>query len=447
MKLRNKINLSTVVLFICLLIVMNLSVYHLFSSLILNSESDLAKSEAMRIATGLNESIGVVPPEDLLRAYVPIDGMIRIVKEDGTGLSPVTSPSEKELVKEDYQFYNEERNDRIDYGNQTYSFNSTPIIWSDGQVANLQLTKSLHTAIENLRILRIVLMTVTIIAMIPVIISSRLLSNLITRPITNMIETMSEIQKSGQFKHIRLEGKSKDELTDMGHTFNRMIDLLASNFKKQEDFVSNASHELKTPLTVIESYASLLKRRGKNDPDLFDESIESIHSEAIRMREMTEQLLLLAKHNEEMNINMTTIDAVELVKQSIQSFQKAYNREIVLENTSTINVQTDAEKLRQLLFIILDNARKYSDAVITVNIGNTSQEAYIRITDRGIGIPQEDLTKVFDRFFRVDQARSRKQGGTGLGLALAKEIADAIGVRLKIDSLEGVGTTVTINID
>ena len=131
---------------------------------------------------------------------------------------------------------------------------------------------------EMLAVLRIVLIAVTIIAMIPVLISSTILSNFIARPIRWMINTMKEIQTSGQFKRLSLEEKSKDELVEMGKTFNHMIDLLQANFEKQEQFVSNASHELKTPLTVIESYASLLKRKGWQRPDLFDESIEAIHS-------------------------------------------------------------------------------------------------------------------------------------------------------------------------
>src|SRR5690606_27645171 len=99
------------------------------------------------------------------------------------------------------------------------------------------------------------------------------------------------------FVRLELERQSRDELTAMGDTFNEMISLLERNYAKQEQFISNASHELKTPLTVIESYASLLKRRGQERPELFMESVDAIHSEAVRMKVMTEQLLLLANPN------------------------------------------------------------------------------------------------------------------------------------------------------
>ena len=109
-----------------------------------------------------------------------------------------------------------------------------------------------------------------------------------------------------------------------------------------------------------------------------------------------------------------------------------------------MKVTSDVQKLKQLLFIFLDNARKYSDEYISVYIGKTSDEPYLRIEDRGIGIPKEDLPKVFDRFYRVDKARTRKQGGSGLGLSMANEIADALDIRIEMDSLEGRGTTVTL---
>lgn len=442
MKLRNRINLYTVVLFIGILLVMNLCIYYLFSRLLIDSEMQQNHEEAERIIQGINKSIGQVDSADLVRAYVPVDGMIRIVKKDQTSSLTVTSPSQQSLSGMGTHFYMEESKEQIQYKQQPYSFVSIPIIWSDGEVVNLQVTESIHEVVDNLHILTIVLFIVTLIAMIPVIIASRVLSNLITTPITSMIDTMTEIRKSGEHKQIEMHRKAKDELDEMANTFNHMIDSLKTNADKQEQFVSNASHELKTPLTVIESYASLLKRRGKTDATLFDESIEAIHSEAIRMREMTEQLLLLAQPNKKWTTDFETINLTALVQQSVTSFQKAFNRDIHLHIENELNILTDKQKLNQLLYIFLDNARKYSEKPITVTIEQKQEKACILIFDQGIGIPKEDLPKVFDRFYRVDRARSRKTGGTGLGLSLAKELADAIGVEIELDSIEGVGTTV-----
>ncbi|KAA9012672.1 sensor histidine kinase [Niallia endozanthoxylica] len=445
MKLRQKINFSTTFLFIGLFVLINLSIYFVFSYLILEGEQEQAEAEAEKIVDGINESLGAIKTDELLRAYVPIDGMIQIVSSDHKPLSLVITPSEKELINREVQFFEKEIRQKITYKNNTYLFQSIPTIGTDGQIVNLQIMKNIQNAVNNLAILRIVLLSVTIIAMIPLVISSRLLSNVITNPITSLIETMTEIRKKGRFKRIQLESRSRDELYEMGETFNHMMDLLEANFEKQDQFVANASHELRTPLTVIESYASLMKRRGLQEPDIFHESIEAIHSEAVRMKDMVEQLLLLAKHNEEWTIQFERIDLGEHVRQTTKAFESAYRREIQFhQQQDGINAFSDQQKLKQLIYIILDNAKKYSEDVITVEVGQKEGVPFIQIADKGVGIPKEDLNKVFDRFYRVDKARSRKMGGTGLGLSLAKEIADAMNVRLTIDSVEGIGTTVKI---
>ncbi|MED3995549.1 HAMP domain-containing sensor histidine kinase [Peribacillus frigoritolerans] len=444
MRLRKKINLYTAVLFIFLLLLMNVSIYFVFSNLMMVNEMNRAKAETGKIAFDVSENVNNISPNDLLRAYLPIDGMIGIVIEGQRKGTAVTSNSEKQLSNRNSSFYPGEKSEIITYQQKKYVFVSNPIVWGDGSVVNLQITKSMSATEEMLAVLRIVLIAVTIIAMIPVLISSTILSNFIARPIRSMIDTMKEIQTSGQFKRLSLEEKSKDELVEMGKTFNHMIDLLQANFEKQEQFVSNASHELKTPLTVIESYASLLKRKGLERPDLFDESIEAIHSEAIRMREMTEQMLLLAKHQEKWNIEKENVNLTDIMAELAKVYKNAYNRTVEIYSGDAIEAVTDVQKLKQLLFIFLDNARKYSDELIFVYIGQTGNEAYIRIEDRGDGIPKAELPKVFDRFYRVDKARNRKQGGSGLGLSVAKEIADAIDVRIEMDSLEGRGTIVTL---
>ncbi|NWQ41309.1 HAMP domain-containing histidine kinase [Bacillus sp. EB106-08-02-XG196] len=446
MKLRNKINLYTAFLFALLLLILNITVYYTFSTLLLDSELNTAHKEMKNISDNFGESLGKIPSDSLLRSYVPVNGMIEIVTEDNNNPPAFTSADEQNLSKRKSVFYRSEVSKTIEYQERSYTFESMPIIMQDGSVANLQIIKSMETATEILSILRLVLILVTLLALIPVIISSRLLSNFITKPVTSMIKTMTEIRKSGTFKTIKLEGKSKDELFQMGQTFNHMIDLLEMNFEKQEQFVSNASHELKTPLTIIESYASLLKRRGLTEPELFTESIEAIHSEALRMKEMTEQLLMLARHHEQWNIELNQVNLNQLIDQTVNAFKNAYKREIKFEalNEASIFIESDDKKLKQLLFIFLDNARKYSDDMISVELGKENDKIYIKIIDRGIGIIESELPKVFDRFYRVDKARSRKQGGSGLGLSLAKEIADAIGIGVQLDSAAGIGTTATL---
>ncbi|MBH5320452.1 HAMP domain-containing histidine kinase [Paenibacillus sp. GSMTC-2017] len=450
MKLKSKIHFYSSILFAVMLILMNVSIYLLFSRLSIDSQLKQTEAQGVSIAEKIRKSAGKVEEGQLIRAYVPVDGMVRIARQGSAAkpkkdMSTVTSPSEISLSQLAVNYSATKQVFVLEYEGRSYASTSIPVIWSTGEVVNIQLTESLNPTMEHLKVLRMVLAVVTAIALVPVVLSSRLLAQLIMRPISAMTATMKDIKRSGRFKRLAQEGQSKDELFEMGETFNDMIELLESNFEKQKRFISDASHELKTPLTVIESYAHLLLRRGKERPELFDESLHAIHSEAVRMKEMTEQLLMLAKHQEQWNVVIKNVVLNELAMESAKAITRAYGREVAVEAPlEQIIASTDENKLKQLLFIFLDNARKYSEQSITLIVTSSGNERMIAIKDRGIGIPKEDLPKVFDRFYRVDEARTRQGGGAGLGLSLAKEISDAIGARITLDSVQGIGTTITI---
>lgn len=479
MRLGSKIHLYSSVLFAVLLIIINVSVYTAFSQQIVQHEVQRAEAEGYKAAASMRDAAEMIPAEDLLRSFVPVSGMIRIVREQGVEPAPVTTLSEAALSDWRQAYSTTSMMQMHDFQGKRYISVSVPVIWTNGEIMNVQFTESMEATMDTLNMLRMVLIVITVISLIPVLLSGRLLSRLIMRPIEIMTRTMHDIRRSGRFRRLDLQEKSGDELMDMGHTFNAMIDLLESNYEKQQQFVSNASHELKTPLTIIESYASLLKRRGAEHPELLEESVDAIHSEAIRMKELTEQLLMLASPKEQWKLEMQVIDLEELSREAARAFSKAYRREVSVEQhlyqtsdegqfvtsdgtdaaaeqiwlenqvgdkpeEQPIVGYTDERKLRQLLFIFLDNARKYSEESIVITVGLRGEEAYIRVVDRGIGIPKKDLPRVFDRFYRVDEARNRKSGGSGLGLALGAQIAEALGVRLELDSVEGLGTTVTV---
>lgn len=447
MKLRNKIHLYTSVVFAALLIVMNVSIYLLFSTMSTDSALKQAEAEAAAVAEGLRLAAGALPEAELLRAYVPVDGMLRLVAPDGDSRAAVTSPSEQALNRLPEVYRETKTVEAIRFEERSYALASVPVIWADGSVLNVEVTESMEAVMDRLAVLRLVLLLVTAAALIPVVLSGRLLGSLIMRPISDMTATMRDIQRSGAFKRLEQDGRSKDELYAMGETFNGMMELLENNFERQKQFVSNASHELRTPLTVIESYSSLLLRRGKDRPELYEESLQAIHSEAVRLKGMTEQLLLLAKHGEQWNVSISATDLTALAEESARAFRRAYDREVqVIAPDRPVQALTDEQKLKQLLYILLDNARKYSDGAISVTVGEAGSSRTISVQDRGIGIPKAELDKVFDRFYRVDEARSRQGGGAGLGLSLAREIADAIGARIELESVEGLGTTARITL-
>jgi len=452
MKLRSKIHLYSTVLFAMLLLAASVTVYLVFSRLTIQRELDQLSGETIQAAEAIRKTSGEPALKELLRAYVPLNGMIRIVEEQGPGHGlMVTSSGETELSKLTAVYDSRKKTERITIDEKSYGAVSIPVIAADGSVINVQAVENMEELVQLLRILKIVLVFVSAIVLIPVIISSGVLGSVIMKPISAMTKTMQDIAGSGKFMRIKQEGRSKDELYAMGETFNEMIALLESNFTKQEQFVSNASHELKTPLTIIASYASLLKRRGMDRPDLFLESVEAIHSESQRMKDLTDQLLLLARPHQEWKLHFVQAELLPLAEQAAAAFRRAYGRTLELQAPDGLPIYayTDVDKLKQLLFILLDNARKYSTETITIRIEPKGSRSLIQVIDRGIGIPEEDLPYVFDRFYRVDKSRSKGEeitGGSGLGLSLALEISKAIGAKLELMSIEGKGTTAEIQL-
>ncbi|WNS79931.1 HAMP domain-containing sensor histidine kinase [Domibacillus sp. DTU_2020_1001157_1_SI_ALB_TIR_016] len=441
MKLKNKIHLGTSVLLVVIVILMNTAVYFAASFMLREADVERAAADAAQIAGGVSSPAESITSSDLLRAYAPANGMVRVILPDGTVDGVAVSPDAAGLRERAAAFTKGENREIIrDDKGSSYARVALPVIWRGGEVASLELWEDLQATERILTILRGVLFAALLIAVIPAVISARVLGAIISNPVEQMTETMRRIRKSGTHERIETNGSRHDELQDMALTFNDMMNLLEENYRKQEAFVQNASHELKTPLTVVESYARLLKRRGKDHPDLFDESVEAIYEEALRMKELTQQLLALARRDETWNVKMETIDMAVFVRETADSFQRAYKRRVNVRVKETCRVKTDRAKLRQLLFIFLDNARKYSEKEICIEV----EKQEIRVIDQGMGIPASDLLKVFDRFYRVDKARTRKTGGFGLGLSLAKELADALGIILRIESEEGRGTIVIL---
>ncbi|WP_054027351.1 sensor histidine kinase [Bacillus sp. FJAT-28004] len=452
MKLRSKIYLYSSVLFAGLLIAANVSVYFVFYKVTINRELGQLAAETTQAADVIRTSDNRLTTVELLRAYVPLDGMINVITEANPGNEPmVTSASETELSLRKPVFYSERQVEWISIEGKSYGFVSIPVLASDGGVVNVQVVQNMEEQIALLRLLRLVLVVVSAAVVVIALLSSGLLGSLIMRPIAAMTGTMKEVARSGRFVKLEQNGRSKDELMQMGETFNEMIGLLENSFARQEMFVAGASHELKTPLTIIESYSSLLKRRGLDRPDLFLESVEAIHSEAVRMKGMTEQLLLLAIPHRQWKLAMETMDLLPFAEQAVSSFRRAYNREVVVQDFAgaPVTIMTDADKLKQLLFILLDNARKYSSGTIFVQIDvDTNGAGCIRVVDSGIGISQEELPHVFEQFYRVDEARNRGTetvGGAGLGLSLAKEITFALGAHISLESVEGKGTSAVVS--
>lgn len=420
----------------------NISGYFLFKKMAYDTEFSQLRIHSEGMTSSFSKMTVQTDPSTVVRAHMPEDGMIRVFNAQGEQLS--FGESEIGLKNFTPTFNEGAYYAKGKFEGVPIITLRLPIIWSNGEVVELQVTHRLQDMAHNLTTLKIVLAGVTLVAMIPILISSIALSRILLQPIKRITDTMSQSRLAGTYEKIHLPEKGNDEMTEMALTFNKMMAQLEQNFIQQEEFVSNASHELKTPLTVVESYARLLSRRGFENQAVAKEAVDAILSESVRMKEMIEQLLQLARHQEELVFNFVESDLYEQVEKTVQPMRQAYTREFVFEGTQPSPVVIDEEKFRQLLFILLDNARKYSEEAIRITMAENEDAYTMSIIDYGNGIPEDALPHLFTRFYRVEEDRSRKTGGTGLGLAIAKELADGLGIQLKVESISGMGTTIRL---
>jgi len=224
--------------------------------------------------------------------------------------------------------------------------------------------------------------------------------------------------------------------------------------KMQIEFVANVSHELKTPLASVKAYAETLITCVEEETEVSKEFLEIIVSEADRMNRLVTELSYLTS-DDYMKVQMNTSenDLPLLIKTSIKKIDMSAKRKALTVNQMfaenlRLSVEMDRDRIEQVIMNILGNAIHYTEEKgrIDVDIIQGQNCVQIVISDNGVGIPEEDLAHVFERFYRVDKARTGNTGGTGLGLAISKQIVDAHGGTIGIESKVGRGTTVTVNL-
>jgi len=221
----------------------------------------------------------------------------------------------------------------------------------------------------------------------------------------------------------------------------------------RREFVANVSHELRTPITSIKSYTETLLDGAAEDPETTDRFLNVINSEADRMTRLVKDLLQLSRlDNEQMSWKIEKVSLKDIVKSIVNRMQLEAGRKNQKLESFVIgeipDISADKDRIEQVMVNIINNALKYTpdNGQITVYVGKLINDVYVKVTDTGIGIPNESLDRVFERFYRVDKARSRDLGGTGLGLAIAKEIIEAHGGTINITSEAAKGTEVTVRL-
>lgn len=277
-----------------------------------------------------------------------------------------------------------------------------------------------------------------------------IISQTFTRPIQRLTSAMNDI-RSDLTSDLRLEEDDRaGELAEVARSYNNMVDLMQKNIENQKEFVEDVSHELRTPVAVVEGYLTLLNRWGKEDPEVMEESISASLQEMKRMKTLINEMLTLSRAQQvDLAVQDEIVDASELVKQTQANFSLLYQDfsfPLDIDTDEPALVKVGRDHLEQILVIVTENAVKYSTdrPEVRFNVAVERNIVEIMIQDFGLGIAQEDQKKIFNRFYRVDKARSRERGGTGLGLSIAYNLVTGYGGSIQLDSVLDQGTNFRI---
>ena len=289
---------------------------------------------------------------------------------------------------------------------------------------------------------------IAVIAVVMVLLA--LIEKRINRPYKRAYKIVEDVANGHTDKRIPVSGS--DELRSFAKNFNTIMDKATVLDETRQEFVSNVSHELKTPITSIKILADSLNTQEDVPVELYREFMQDITNEIDRESKIIEDLLSLVKMDKPaavMNISSVNLnELMEIVLKRLKPIAQKKNVELLFESFRPVVAEVDEVKFTQVISNLVENAIKYNvnDGWVHVSLNADYQYFYVRVEDSGIGIPEESQDLVFDRFYRVDKARSRETGGTGLGLAIVQRIVLLHHGTIKLHSEEGTGTTFTVRI-
>ncbi len=321
---------------------------------------------------------------------------------------------------------------------------------SRGRNGVLLYVSRIQGMVDSLRTVQRQLYTVFVFTAAAALILALILSRVLTTPIVNLSRTM---RKMGQGDlSVRVPEKGSGELRQLAENYNMMASQLENLDKSRNQFVSNASHELKTPLATMKIMLETMIYEPEMPSELRQEFMQDMNHEIDRLTGIISDLLVLtrmdnksdAMKTEEIDLSALTEETVRLLTPAAERRQQRLESGV----TPGLRMRGDRSKLHQVLSNLIDNAMKYTQdgGEIRVSLTENGDSLIWQVQDNGVGIPPEDLEHIFDRFYRVDKARSRETGGTGLGLSIVRQLVSMHGGRITVQSEPGRGSCFTVTL-
>lgn len=402
-----------------------------------------------------NQAVSLLKQDDLLRLVTPTGevlaargpaGHVPIPAASitgGGGLFAVTYPGTKSA-----QGQRQDQQGNHDTQDSTRLL-SVPVMVNDQIVEYLQVGRSLESIQDTLRRLLTLLLIAGPAILLIAAVSGYWLAGRALAPIERIRRQAAAIGAQDLGQRLNLE-LPDDEVGRLARTFDQMLARLDESFQRQRRFTADASHELRTPLAIIRGEVDVALERPRTSED-YVETLQSVGAEAERMSRLASNLLLLTRSDTaELTLNREQIDLADLLRvliEQMQSQAETSNVTLKTDLPEQLIMQGDADRLLQLFVNLLENAFVYAPgSTVTVQGRQTLETIEIAIADTGPGIHPEHLSHLFERFYRVDKARSRKSGGSGLGLSIAQEIARAHGGEITVTSAPGKGTAFTVHL-
>ena len=326
---------------------------------------------------------------------------------------------------------------------------ASPIKNGDTLVGVLVYISQVQEIYESLREIQIKILSWMAIVALAVLAINALVLRTITRPIGELNEGISRMSKGDLSARVRVRGKN--EFAGLARAFNSMSERLEQLDNSRSQFVSNASHELKTPLSTMKILIETLMYQDPMDPAMTKEFLTDVNKEIDRLNGIVSDLLTLVNIDSGMKLNLEELNISSLLQEQVKRLSPLAREngvELDCQVKESPEINGDALKLQQVVYNIIDNAIKYTPRGGEVHCALTrsGKRAIIRVTDTGVGIPEADLPHIFDRFYRVDKARSRETGGTGLGLSIVKQFVLLHGGNITAKSAPGKGSTFVIEL-
>ena len=381
------------------------------------------------------------------------DGRVMLIDSSFTIVKDTYALDEQKTIlsEEVMQAYNGETVQKYDADNH-YIEMTFPMHDESGKnvIGVMLVSVSTDSIAATLAILKQYALMIQFLVAVIVVIAGFAVSTAFVRPFRRLTKSIKDVQDGYEADFISVNSYSETET--MSAACDEMLRRLQTLDESRQEFVSNVSHELKTPLTSMKVLADSLMGPEDIPVELYREFMTDIGAEIDRENKIINDLLSLVKMDKSAgNINITSVQINELLERIMKRLRpiaQKQNVELVMESFRPVVAEVDEVKLTLALTNLIENAIKYNnpDGWVHVSLNADHQNFFVTVEDNGIGIPKEAQNRIFERFYRVDKSHSREIGGTGLGLAIARNAIIMHRGAIKVHSMEGEGTTFTVRI-